>query len=151
MIGPASCSLVSPAFRLRSGKNSDVEGSSSVSLPSSTTRIRYAYLTEIRHPLICVAAMEAVGVGASVVTFIALGLQSIKFIDEALSSAKDGKGYVDRARRDVWSLQASLERLGRCRAVTQNPQLALAAMIQSCTDDMKTIAEKLQGLVVDDS
>jgi len=95
--------------------------------------------------------MEAVGVGASVVTFITLGLQSIKFIDEALSLAKDGKGYVDRARRDVQSLQAALERFGRCRAVAQNPQPALAAMIQSCADDMKTIAGKLHGLVVDDS
>jgi hypothetical protein len=94
--------------------------------------------------------MEAVGVGASVLAFVTLGLQSAKAILEILSSVKDGRENVDRPEKDITGLQLTLERLARCRIIAERPDEALAAKIKSCADDMTSFAEKLKKLLSHD-
>lgn len=96
-------------------------------------------------------AMEAVGAGASILAFATLGLKSAKAVHEILGSLKDGRAHVDAAKRDVRELQSMLERLSRCRVITEtsNPDGALAARIKTCADDLKTFADTLRGLAID--
>lgn len=63
--------------------------------------------------------MEAVGVGASVIAFITLGLKCAKSAHEILSSAKGGSDHVARVERDVQGLLSTLERLARCRVIAE--------------------------------
>ncbi|OIW25928.1 hypothetical protein CONLIGDRAFT_717590 [Coniochaeta ligniaria NRRL 30616] len=94
--------------------------------------------------------MEALGVGASVLAFVIVGLQSAKTIHDILASVKDGSETVDRAEADIMSLQSTLERLASCRIIAERPDEALAAKVKSCADDMTRYAEKLKKLVTDD-
>lgn len=94
--------------------------------------------------------MEAIGAGASVLAFITLGLQSVKTIHEILSSVKDTT-RVYGVRQDVQGLQATLDRLSRCRAVAELRDDALATKIEKCAGDLKTFAERLVKLAIDGS
>ncbi|KAB5584807.1 hypothetical protein GE09DRAFT_4743 [Coniochaeta sp. 2T2.1] len=92
--------------------------------------------------------MEALGAGASVVAFVTFGLQSAKVIHQVLSSNTDGKKIVEQAARDVATLQSTLERLARCRIITERPDEALAARTKACAEDLAGFAEKLKTLAV---
>ncbi|KAB5567032.1 ankyrin repeat-containing domain protein [Coniochaeta sp. 2T2.1] len=92
--------------------------------------------------------MEALGAGASVVALVTFGLQSAKVIHQVLSSITDGRKNVEQAARDVAALQTTLERLARCRIITERPDEALAARTKACAEELADFAEKLKKLAV---
>ncbi|KAK4209207.1 hypothetical protein QBC37DRAFT_378262 [Rhypophila decipiens] len=71
--------------------------------------------------------MEAICVGASVLAFVTLGLNSVKIIDELVASIR-----------------------GSCAIVDRNDH-RLTDKVKSCAEDMKDAAEKLQALTIDGS
>jgi hypothetical protein len=93
--------------------------------------------------------MEAIGAGASVVAFIVLGLKSAKIIHEILSD--ESGTHVGQVRTGIQDLQSTLERLGRCRAVSELQDQAFQTKIQSCADNLATFAASLQNLTVTDA
>lgn len=90
--------------------------------------------------------MDPLTAGATVLPFVILGLQSIKTAFGILSTYKDGKEQVSRTQKDVNSLLSILERLSKSRIITRNQDLALAAMVIECADDITAIDEKLKEL-----
>jgi len=92
--------------------------------------------------------MEAIGVGASVLAFLTLGLSSTKVVYELISSIKDGGMHVKQIKGEIQGLQLTLERLSRCRHIAELRDEALAARIKACDDDMKVYATKLRELAV---
>jgi hypothetical protein len=90
--------------------------------------------------------MEVVGVGASVLAFVVVGLKSAKAAYEALSAIKDGNTHVAQARSSVQGLQSTLERLSRCRLVAEQQDEGLLKTVKECADNMKAFAAQLSGL-----
>lgn len=90
--------------------------------------------------------MEAVGVGASVLAFVVLGLKSAKAAYQVLSAVKDGNTHVAEAKSSVQDLQSTLERLSRCRLVAEQQDDGLKKTAKKCADDMETFAKELKKL-----
>jgi hypothetical protein len=93
--------------------------------------------------------MEAIGAGASVVAFIVLGLKSAKIIHEILSD--ESGTHVGQVRTGIQDLQSTLERLGRCRAVSDLQDQDFQTKVQSCADNLATFAASLQNITVTDA
>lgn len=90
--------------------------------------------------------MDPIGAGASVLAFVVLGLKSVKVAYEILSSIKDGRTQVAHASNSIQRLQSTLEKLERCRLVTEQQDELLLKTTKACADDMDAFAEQLKGL-----
>lgn len=91
--------------------------------------------------------MEAVGFGASVLAFVLLGLKSAKVTYEVLSAIKDGNTHLAQAKSSVQGLQSTLERLSRCRLITEQQDDGREKTAQKCANDMEAFAKELEKLV----
>jgi hypothetical protein len=87
---------------------------------------------------------EAIGVGASALAFVLLGLKSVKVAYQTLSSIKDGQTHVNQTMSSVLGLQSTLERLSRCRLVVKHQNEGLLKATKACADDMKLFANQLE-------
>ncbi|KAK0753240.1 hypothetical protein B0T18DRAFT_423837 [Schizothecium vesticola] len=87
---------------------------------------------------------EAIGVGASALAFVLLGLKSVQVAYQALSSIKDGQKHVNQIISSVLGLQYTLERLSRCRLVVEHRDEGLLKATKACADDMKLFADQLE-------
>ncbi|KAK4184267.1 hypothetical protein QBC35DRAFT_441782 [Podospora australis] len=92
--------------------------------------------------------MEAISVGASVLTFVSLALNSAKTIHKILSSFIDGNSLVEKVARDAKALQDSLERIENGDFTNSRPgdKAALKSKLEACQDDMVSCARKLEEL-----
>ncbi|KAK0736267.1 hypothetical protein B0T21DRAFT_366631 [Apiosordaria backusii] len=97
-------------------------------------------------PLAKEVEMDPLSAGASVVTFVGLGLASAKTVYEILSSVKAGNAVVERVARDVQGLAVTLERVKKCPVSDQTDRLTLGLKIKACADDMKACADELEKL-----
>jgi len=90
---------------------------------------------------------EAIGVGASALAFVLLGLKSAKVAYQALSSIKDGPTHVNQIMSSVLGLQYTLERLSHCRLVMEHQDEGLLKATKACADDMNLFADQLEKFV----
>ena len=93
--------------------------------------------------------MEA---GASVLTFIAVALQSTKTIYETVSNIKNGPQQVESLASAVQTLQSVLTQLSNCRAVkSTDPETDLKvilSLIESCKEDVSRYERELRKVRV---
>ncbi|KAG4256174.1 hypothetical protein FPRO03_05122 [Fusarium proliferatum] len=97
--------------------------------------------------------MEAVGAGASILTFITVAFSVTQSIQTALSAIKDGPGVIRSLTDDIAQLQSVLQRLEKLSFVsvddTDKSQLELLA--EKCHDDLAKLDSRLKSLDVSTS
>lgn len=92
--------------------------------------------------------MEPLTIGATVLPFVIMFLQSIKISCGVLSTYKDGKEQVNHLIKNTESLLSTLDRLSRSRAISEGRDEALATKIEACAGDIEVYDKKLKAMAV---
>jgi hypothetical protein len=86
-------------------------------------------------------------VGASVIAFITIAVQSAKTITNVITGIRDAPENVRRAEKTVAMLEETLKQLGQCHAVIEaTPAQDIGARIKDCSDDMAAYVSLLRKL-----
>ncbi|KAJ4247830.1 hypothetical protein NW762_013039 [Fusarium torreyae] len=94
--------------------------------------------------------MEAVGAGASLLTFLTVAFSVTKSIHDALSAIKDGPQVVQYLSDDFARLQTILQKLSQTHftAISAADKSELEGLAKKCNDDLIDFDEKLRRLDV---
>ena len=95
--------------------------------------------------------ITALGLGASIVSFIDVGLKATKKIHSLLSGIKDGPQYVEQTSRNVYDLLSALEQISKCPMIDENNDKTLTVRLLACLNDLQMFDRELQQLSIDDS
>ncbi|RBR12478.1 uncharacterized protein FIESC28_08602 [Fusarium coffeatum] len=94
--------------------------------------------------------MEAVGFGASILTFVAAAVSVSKSIHDILSAIKDGPETIGFLNNEISQLEAILQRLLQVSASTAglSDRPELEQLVKKCKDDLVAFEAKLRQLDV---
>jgi hypothetical protein len=94
--------------------------------------------------------MEAVGVSASILTFVTVAVSVSKSIHDILSAIKDGPEIIGFLNNEISQLEAILQRLLQVASLTTGPtdRLELEQLVKRCKDDLVGFEAKLRQLDV---
>ncbi|KAF5692312.1 hypothetical protein FCIRC_50 [Fusarium circinatum] len=97
--------------------------------------------------------MEAVGAGASIVTFVTVAFSVTKSIHSALSAIKDGPQVIRLLTNEIFQLKSILQRLDEISFVSINDidKSQLNGLAKKCEDDLFALNFQLKSLDVANS
>jgi hypothetical protein len=94
--------------------------------------------------------MEAVGAGASILTFITVAFSVTKSIHEALSAIQDGPQIIRFLTDEIAQLESILQRLSQVSFVSVDDidKSQLESLARKCKDDLAALDSQLKSLDV---
>ncbi|RBR17539.1 hypothetical protein FVER53590_12056 [Fusarium verticillioides] len=94
--------------------------------------------------------MEAVGAGASILTFITVAFSVTQSIYSALSAIKDGPEVIRLLTDEIFQLKSILQRLNEVSFVSINDidKSQVNSLAKKCKDDLSTLNSRLKSLDV---
>ncbi|KAF5963604.1 hypothetical protein FBULB1_13275 [Fusarium bulbicola] len=97
--------------------------------------------------------MEAVGAGASILTFITVAFSVTQSIHSALSAIKDGPQVIRLLTDEISQLKSILQRLNEVSFVSINDidKSQLNSLAKKCKDDLSVLNSRLKSLDVANS
>ncbi|KAF5568579.1 hypothetical protein FNAPI_124 [Fusarium napiforme] len=94
--------------------------------------------------------MEAVGAGASILTFVTVAFSVTQSIHSALSAIKDGPRVIRLLTDEISQLKSILQRLNEVSFVSidEIDKYQLNNLAKKCKDDLSTLSSRLESLNV---
>jgi hypothetical protein len=101
-------------------------------------------------PFPVIDEMEAVGAGASILTFITVAFSVTQSVHSALSAIKDGPQVIRLLTDEISQLKSILQRLKEVSFVSIDgiDKSQLSNLAQKCKDDLSTFSSRLESLNV---